>query len=92
MVGLSAASAQSSATIKMDGGEVTAGDTVNMVVTFDRPATCSQTARVYMAGPSSNGGENLDFRHDSKGLCGAVSYFDGQFISLVSLSVPGVQH
>jgi hypothetical protein len=62
MVGLSAASAQSSATIKMDGGEVTAGDTVNMVVTFDRPATCSQTARVYMAGPSSNGGENLDFR------------------------------
>jgi hypothetical protein len=41
-MGLSAYS-QSSATVKMDHGEVTAGDTVNMVITFDKPTTCEES-------------------------------------------------
>ena len=55
---LGLAYSQSSATITMDHGEVTAGDPVNMVVTFDRPATCTQIARVYMEGDN----QGLDLR------------------------------
>lgn len=44
----------------MDHGEVTAGDTLNMVVVFDRPTTCNQTARVYLMGKDGN--QALDFR------------------------------
>ncbi len=61
-MGLSPAYSQSSATIKMDHGEVTAGDTLSMVVAFDKPATCSQTVRFYMTTTVPNAYQALDFR------------------------------
>ena len=62
-VGLCSAYSQSSATIKMDHGDVTAGDTVNMVLTFDRSATCGHSIRIWMTGADTNGNHVvLEFR------------------------------
>jgi hypothetical protein len=47
----------------MDHGEVTAGDTVNMVLTFDQSATCGHTVRILMTGSDTNGNHVvLEFR------------------------------
>jgi hypothetical protein len=61
-MGLSRAYSQSSATIKMDHGEVTAGEPLSMDLTFDKPTTCSQTVRVYMVDTATNGTQGLDVR------------------------------
>jgi hypothetical protein len=70
-VGLCSAYSQSSATIKMDHGDVTAGDTVNMVLTFDQPATCRQQARIYMVGPRLITGNDMTL--DVRGVLDAGS-------------------
>jgi hypothetical protein len=76
--------AQSSATIKMDHGEVTAGDRVTMAVTFDRPATCTQTVSIYLFGTSdSNGTPSLNFRGD---------VVDGKDTVTLSVTVPKDYH
>jgi hypothetical protein len=64
LTGLISSYSQTSATVKMDHGEVTAGETIPIVATFDQPATCTQTARIYMTGPVLSDGSQavLDFR------------------------------
>src|ERR1035441_6811596 len=52
-VGLISAYSQSSATIKLDHGEVTAGDTLSMELTFDQAATCAQPVLVGMRGTAN---------------------------------------
>jgi hypothetical protein len=90
-LGLCPAYSQLSATIKMDHGEVTAGDTVDMVITFDKPTTCSQSARVYMV--SSDNSQSLDLRGQLEGGKNTATVstvipkdYHGEFHSVASFS------
>jgi hypothetical protein len=52
---MNCAYAQSSATVEMDHGDVTAGDTITMTLKFDQPATCEQGVIVDIAQSAPRG-------------------------------------
>jgi hypothetical protein len=77
--GLRTAHPQTSATIKMDHGEITAGDKLSMELTFDQAATCSQQVVVGMRGTANSNQFYLAFQ-------GALD--PGKDIATLAVTVP----